>query len=134
MVLQQLPLANDLDDLRPSLNTRLQLLENQIDALVAERESIDARLIELRSDADDIRAVIRMEARRIGDVEPEPEIPLHRWMTMALGDIARECIQEHITKPAMRTRLESMGYDFHGANPGRAVHFGWVGAERRLRG
>jgi len=132
MAQQQLPVPNDLDDLRPTLNIRLQLLEGQIDVLVADRENIDTRLVELRSDADDIRAVMRLEARRIGDVEPEPELPEQQWLTMRLRDIAEIFIGESLTKGDMRTRLQAIGYDFGNSNPGRAIHFGWVGAQRRL--
>ena len=124
-------MQQSLAQVRLNLHQRLRQLEEDQERLGVEIREFQHRLSLL----DEVASWGIDEA---ADVVPEYQVPNGdaRLLVLPLADaIVRLKLETpEITKQQVRERLESIGFRItdNRANVGRAVHAGWIAAERRL--
>jgi len=131
-------MATSMSDIRKELENRMALLQKEIDDLRRHREAIDRKLQEADSKMYALRVVYETESDRWG----EPSLPLfvgkrksYRFAGMKLIE-ALELLQgenPEIDKKQAHDILVKEGFDFRTKRTLSAVHFAWIGLERKKK-
>ena len=131
-------MVSQMTDIRKELGSRMAAIQEEIDKLKHERETIDAKLEYANTKLGALSRVYEIEAERLG----EPNLPLfmkkgrgtpYRFAGMRLVDALAQLREERpgINKRQALEILRKEGFDFRGKRPLPAVHFAWVAIDRR---
>lgn len=131
-------MGTKMSDLRKDLEARIVKIQDAIMGLKERRGEIDKRLKEADQKLNALRVVYGIEAERLGERKGKlftgEGVP-SRFAGMRLVDALALLKKEHpgITKKQAHDKVVKEGFNFRTARTLSAVHFAWVGLNRRKK-